>query len=123
MLSGVRKLFAADEPMNWMNNMENVYWHDAIIKRLELAFGEQSLTILLSAYRSKESESRTDVSVFCTGVQMANMLLDLPSIADNAISGNVVDCRVAPRSDDEQTVYLYLADGVIGITSSEIRVS
>ncbi len=102
------------------NSLDNFIWHDGNISSLNYSIhkNETSLEINAEFYSTDESRERDKYTIKCSGVTRFNNVIDFEEIIDNLSAGSVSNGYLK-----ENTLWLYLTDGVIEIHAKNINVS
>ena len=95
-------------------------WHDGNIKSLNYSINKNGVTLEIKAefYSTDKSPRRDDFTIKCEGVTRFNNVIDFVEIIDNFSAGSVSDGYLK-----ENTIWLYLTDGIIEINAKNINVS
>ena len=102
------------------NLLENFIWHDGNITALNYSIHKTGASLEINAqfYSTIESRERDKFTIKCTGVTRFNNVVDFEQIIDNLSAGSVSNGYVK-----ENTLWLYLTDGIIEIHAKSINVS
>lgn len=94
--------------------------HDAIITQVQFDAPAKRCKVALSIHEDHASHRRVNAVLEFEGVSAGTCNLDMISLFDNALSGNVMTCRV---DVDRKIVRLYLSDGIIEVWSESVSLS
>ena len=101
-------------------SLENFIWHDGNIHSLSYSIQSTgaSLEIEGEFYSSNESNKRDIYKIKCNDVSRFNNIIDFKETLDNFSAGSVSNGYIK-----DNTLWLYLSDGIIEIQAKSINVS
>ena len=101
-------------------SLDNFIWHDGNINSLNFTVSKSGASIEIEAefYSTPDSTQRDKYTINCGDVFRLNNVINFLEIIDNFSAGSVSNGYLK-----ENTLWLYLIDGVIEIHANEIKVS
>ena len=102
------------------SSLDNFMWHDGNIKSLNYSISNSGATLEIEAefYSTDKSPKRNNYTIRCDGVTRFNNVIDFVEIINNFSAGSVSNGYLK-----DNTLWLYLTDGVIEINAKSINVS
>ena len=101
-------------------SLDSFMWHDGNIFSLNYSINKTGASLKIEAefYSTDKSEKRDKYTIECEGVTRLNNVVNFIEVIDNFSAGSVSNGYLK-----ENTLWLYLTDGLIEINAKNINVS
>jgi hypothetical protein len=102
------------------NSLDSFNWHDGNIHSLHYSIEKSGVSLEIEGefYSSLESNQRDKYLITCCNVIRFNNAVDFKGIVDNLSAGSISNGYLK-----ENTLWLYLNDGIIEINAENFNVS
>ncbi len=110
--------------MNDFDIVNSIEWHDGVLLETKTTFKKKhsNMILIIEIYKKKDAKFRDEMIIEFFDIDNLTFTVDTVELNDNYRSGNISNGYIKEISNKEKyKFFLYLSDGLLGLTFKECR--